>query len=136
MSYPNRILFFAVAFLAFIGCEKTESDVSGTVLEEGIWVEASRRKDTIVFQRFDGGSTWLMLNRGRELRADGYLLPMMGAGSYECRLDGGHIELYYTLSSGYAFEKYPFHYEGGQFRIGDFYEKGAGLKTFVLLGAR
>ncbi|MGK6350719.1 hypothetical protein [Parapedobacter sp. DT-150] len=116
--------------LVFLACEKKQMVAGNGILEAGIWVEATHRMDTITFQSFENGDTWLTLNRERETR-NGQQVPRTGAGIYQYRLNEGEISLYYTLSSYYAFEDYRFHHTGTKFQIGDFYEGTENMKTFI-----
>ena len=122
------VVFVLIGVL--FGCKKETAGVGNGVLEEGIWVEVEYRKDTLVFQSYEDGSTLLLLNRERESR-NGHQGPKIGAGPYIYKFIDGGISLYWTLSSNYHFDEYPFEHTGTKLKIGDFYEGTGGLKTFV-----
>lgn len=124
--YTVLFVFVAVLF----GCKKEEVGIGTGLLEDGIWVEAKHRRDTIVFKSFENENTWLILHRGLEYR-NGNPKPKIGSGPYVYRIDDGGISLYYTLSSNYRFDGYPFEHTGTKFKIGDFYDGTGTVKTFV-----
>jgi|SRR5690606_8420040 len=122
-------IIFALIGVLF-GCKKESVGIGSGELEDGIWVEATHRKDTLVFQSFENGNLWMTLYREREDR-NGHQGPKIGAGPYDCKFTDGGISLYYTLSSYYHFNEYSFEHTGTKLRIGDFYEGTGTVKTFV-----
>ena len=92
------------------GCEKQKSLTPGL---QGEWVEASLRKDTIIFNSpdFDFGGNWF------DLRREG----MISLGPYEYRIQGDSISIHWMLSSCMCWETYCFEAGDDEFVIGKFY---------------
>jgi len=126
----KRIILVLSIVSVLFACKEEDLGSGTGLLEDGIWVEAKHRKDTLVFQSYEDGSTLLLFHRERENR-NGQRLPKVGSGPYLYELGSGEISLYYTLSSNYHFDEYPFEQTGTKLKIGDFYEGTGSLKTFV-----
>jgi hypothetical protein len=102
--------------LICMACKKNNDKLSST---DGIWIEASKQKDTLYFE---SQTSFVDLRRGKELR-NGYLLPKISAGLYSYEIKKDSISLQYLLSSLYKPSNYKFNIDlnKGKITIGNFY---------------
>jgi hypothetical protein len=115
------LLFFIV--LGFQACRPSE-DVSPDTLT-GIWIEASARQDTLRFNVDGTGVSLpntLLVNRGKEKNASGYLLPKMGSGLYSYTIQGTRIYVHSLLSSSSQGADYAIERRGAELRMDNFFE--------------
>lgn len=126
-----HLLISLLALVAgIVGC-KDNNEL--TFQLKGVWIEQTEKSDTIVFERFDGGSL-LSLKRGREIR-NGHDLPKYGSGLYKYQIKGDSISMLNLLSScSTCYKTYYLVIRGPELKIGDFYKKNSAnpqLLTFV-----
>lgn len=108
----NFRLIFLVVIAIFSGCEEDEN-----ILElEGIWVEKTMAKDTLVFNspEYDFGKDWF------ELRKEN----MVSTGPYEYELFSDSISIHWFLSGSMTWQNYYFKMTrtNREFMIGRFYD--------------
>jgi hypothetical protein len=105
-------LLFLLLLLFFTFCQK--ENVSPGL--NGVWVEKSLSKDTIIFDSpdFDFGENWFELRRDIKL----------STGPYEYTIKEDSISIQWMLSSCYCWRSYYFKLDPGgkEFVIGKFYD--------------
>jgi len=115
----KKLLFFVWVILISTSCEKNYIENSTIA---GVWVEASHKTDTLVF---DNQTTELSLNlkRGTEIR-NGYLLPKYYSGSYWYEIENDSISLRWWASSSSYATKYYFKLDlkNRSIKIGNFFD--------------
>ena len=122
-GFRSGYLLPAIA-LAFLGCRESKEEVVPEGLS-GIWVEASARADTLLFNLNRAGNprpNTLTVNRGTEIRAGGYATPKVGSGIYEFYLREDRIHVYNLLSSYYGFSDYAIEQRKDSLQIENFFE--------------
>lgn len=109
-------LLIGLIFFLLVSCEKNNIE---KVPIDGIWIEATHKTDTIVF---DNQHTLFNLNRGTEIR-NGYLLPKYLSGQYSYEIINDSISLRWLLSSSSNGNNYNFNVDSknGQIKIGNFF---------------
>ena len=122
----KHILLFMLG-LGFSACN-SQTAVSPDDLT-GLWVEVSARKDTLIFNLDQRGKPLpqtLLVNRGREINAGGYLVPKLGSGlyKYEILTTRGRIDVVNLLSSFSGSTDYAFQRKGNQIEVENFFELG------------
>lgn len=112
----KKSLFILILFLVCIACKKNKEKLSSI---DGIWVESTKRKDTL---NFNSQNSLVNLERGKELK-NSYLLPKIYAGLYFYEIKRDSISLQYSLSSLYRPTNYKFNidFNKDQITIGNFY---------------
>lgn len=112
----KKSLVILILFLVCIACKKNKEKLSSI---DGIWVESTKRKDTL---NFNSQNSLVNLERGKELK-NGYLLPKIYAGLYFYEIKRDSISLQYSLSSLYKPTNYKFNidFNKDQITIGNFY---------------
>lgn len=112
----KKSLVILTLFLVCIACKKNKEKLSSI---DGIWVESTKRKDTL---NFNSQNSLVNLERGKELK-NGYLLPKIYAGLYFYEIKRDSISLQYSLSSLYRPTNYKFNidFNKDQITIGNFY---------------
>ena len=124
----KKLLFFVWVILISTSCEKNYIENSTIA---GVWVEASHKTDTLVF---DNQTTELSLNlkRGTEIR-NGYLLPKYLSGPYMYEIENDSISLRWGASSSSYANKYYFKLDSKnkEIKIGNFFVDS--INTGVIL---
>ncbi|WP_461043247.1 hypothetical protein [Spirosoma harenae] len=109
----------------FMACHSSDSVTPQTLT--GAWVEISARRDTIIFNPTYNGSlleNTILVNRGKELNAGGYLVPKIGSGLYQYELQDSMIVVQNLLSSSMLKTGYRIERNGNQLRLENFFELG------------
>lgn len=111
----NSLLAGLLLFL-LISCEKNSIENPWI---DGIWIEATHKTDTLVF---DNQYPSFYLNRGTEIRG-GYLLPKSLSGPYSYEIEKDSISLRWGLSSYSGGIKYYFDLDinNDLIKIGNFF---------------
>ncbi len=121
-----RLLILILTFsFGFLAC--TKSDLISPDTLTGTWVEASARKDTLIFNLDRLGTPLpktLLVNRGKEINAGGWLLPKLGSGYYCYELEGNSILVINMFSSSLQRSAYKIEQKGDQLQIENFFELG------------
>jgi hypothetical protein len=127
------LLLFVPLFL--ISC--TDHDVSpegasSSLALSGTWVEATNRKDTIVFITSEPSDPQ-MFSFKCEKGISGY--NNLFSSLYQFKVEGNEISLLNTISSCYCFTDYSFSRTDTKIHIENFYESGSEgeIETFVPL---
>jgi hypothetical protein len=137
---PMRVFIIALTFLLGTwGCRPSEI-VSPDSLT-GVWVEASARQDTLIFNLDRFGKSLpktILVNRGKEINAGGYLVPKLGSGYYGYEIQDNKILVVSMLSSSLQRTAYKIEQSESQLRVENFYELGfnqpaTAMRTLVRL---
>ncbi|OIN56943.1 hypothetical protein [Arsenicibacter rosenii] len=139
----NNKLYLLLAVCIFSGAcsDKALESMATPAGLTGTWIEKTNRKDTLVFnQAIAAGLTEgnLLVKRGKELTAEGYLLPKIGSGLYTYYIKDDEIYLLNMLSSSSVYTSYPIGQSQGELKVGNFFELGfnkphTAIRTFVRL---
>ncbi|GAB2561764.1 hypothetical protein [Spirosoma areae] len=121
-----RLLFIFLSLSAgFMACNKVDTISPETLT--GAWVEVSARKDTPIFNLDRNGTSLpntVLVNRGKQLNAGGYLGPKPGSGYYAYELQGNTILVVSMFSSSLQRTGYRIEQEGDKLIIENFFELG------------
>ncbi len=121
----NASVFATIIVLMFcMACQKDEIEIHSL---EGTWIEVEDRSDTLVFNEIE---SFFILNRGKEERT-GHILPKLGSGLYQYKLQDGVISVYNTYSSSLDFQDVPILIDKNIFMIGDFYQKDKAKQSLL-----
>lgn len=119
-----RLAFlFLLVGLSFQACHPSETVSPDTLT--GAWIEASSRQDTLLFNVDKVGAALpntLLVNRGKEKNAGGYLLPKLGSGLYSYTIQGDRIYVHSLVSSSSQGADYAIDLRGSELRIDNFFE--------------
>ncbi len=121
----RSFVFTLILSVAFLTC--TKSDLVSPDTLTGTWVEVSARKDTLIFNLGRLGTPLpktLLVNRGKEINAGGWLLPKLGSGYYDYELQDNSILVINMLSSSMQRSAYKIEQKGDQLQIENFFELG------------
>jgi hypothetical protein len=113
----KSIYLLILAIFFFSSCEKENNSDQQL---DGMWVETSLRKDTIIFKSSDPlwGGNWFELKRD----------VMLSTGPYEYTLSADSISLHWMLSSASLWQTYYFQIDRDEFLIGKFYDSELDLE--------
>jgi len=117
----KKLLFIGFICLFSTGCNTDPVEKSSL---SGVWIEATHKTDTLVFNnQFQGFS----LNRGREVR-NGYSLPKEHSGPYTYELKADSISLLWSASDYNKGMNYYFNpdLKNSRLEIGNFYVDSIG----------
>ena len=125
----KKLLFIGCICLLLTGCN-TDSVIKSSL--SGVWIEATHKTDTLVFNNQLQGFS---LNRGREVRV-GYSLPKEHSGPYTYELKNDSITLLWSASDYNKGTNYYFKSDlkNSQLKIGNFYVDSIGkieILTFI-----
>lgn len=114
----QRLFFIAIVF-----CSCSNDIVVPLVPLDGKFVEQEFRLDTLIFDQtlMSQNKTLFIFRRPKEIQ-NGFLLPKIGSGIYEYKINESKISLYNTLSSCYCFNDYTFLRSGEKIFIENFYD--------------
>lgn len=121
-----RQLFIGLILAAAMGCKPEGQEVTPATLT-GTWVEAHARRDTLIFNLSSGGQPvpgFLLVKRGKEINAGGFLTPRLGSGLYAYTIQEKAIQVGSLFSSSTQTTNYTCYLSGGQLKIGNFFELG------------
>ncbi|QMW06514.1 hypothetical protein [Spirosoma foliorum] len=123
-----RPLFYLAALsIGFTGCKQSAPVAPSADGLTGTWIEKSARKDTIIFNLDQTGSSsanTLLVNRGREINPAGYLAPKLGSGFYRYYLKGDTISVYDMYASTIYYAPFYIEQKGNELYLDNFFEVG------------
>ncbi len=121
-----RSLFVLIILGLYVtSCKQSDPVLPDTLT--GIWVEKTARKDTLIFNLNQSGKplpNTILVNRGKEINAGGYLTPKIGSGYYGYELQGNSILVVSMFSSSLKKSGYAIEHTGNELRVENFFELG------------
>lgn len=96
-----RQLFIGLILITITSCKPEGQEVTPATLT-GNWVEVHARQDTLIFNPIFQGTVLentLNVKRGKEINAGGRLVPKLGFGIYNYKIDNKRIYLQGGTSS-------------------------------------
>ncbi|UFH51905.1 hypothetical protein [Spirosoma sp. KNUC1025] len=122
MRSLSILILFSLSCLA---CHQPDSISPDTLT--GTWIETSAGTDTLIFNLDQTGHPLpnsILVNRGKERNADGYLIPKIGSGIYQYELQGNTITVLNMLSSSTQRTSYRIEQKGNTLQVDNFFELG------------
>jgi hypothetical protein len=122
----RKLLFIVFVGILSTGCKNETVDTSSLT---GVWIEATHKADTLVFNNQPLG---LILKRGYEVR-NGYYLPKAHSGPYTYEIKNDSINLLWLGSDSNKGTVYYFKSDLNNklLKIGNFYDDNSGSNEIL-----